>query len=182
MATQGWTTNLIRPLVETDEIAWFAVQTQARHEKKVSTLLREQKVETFLPLIAKLQRWSDRRRWIEFPLFACYTFVHIRPNSEERARVLRTPGVFSIVGTSTEPLSIPEKQIEDVRRLLQQKVRCWEYPFLNVGRRVRVRGGCLEGIEGILVEIKSNRTLVISADPIQRSIAISIDDYEVESV
>ena len=55
-------------------------------------------------------------------------------------------------------------------------------PFLSAGQRVRVRGGCLDGLEGILTEVKSNRTLVISADPIQRSLAVSIEDYEVEPI
>jgi hypothetical protein len=56
-----------------------------------------------------------------------------------------------------------------------------QHPFLSVGQRVRVRSGSLSGVEGILVAVKGARTLVISVEPIQRSVCIKLDDYEVEA-
>jgi hypothetical protein len=47
---------------------------------------------------------------------------------------------------------------------------------------VRIRGGALDGVEGIWQAQKSNGTLVISVSLIQRSFAISIDGYAVEPV
>ena len=49
------------------ERSWFAVHTRARHEKKVDTLLRGNNIDTFLPVVTKVQRWSDRRKKVEFP-------------------------------------------------------------------------------------------------------------------
>jgi hypothetical protein len=45
-----------------------------------------------------------------------------------------------------------------------------------------VRNGALSGVEGILVAVKGARTLVISVEPIHRSLCISLDDYEVENL
>lgn len=184
MATQVWTSTMAVPvpLRNEPEAFWFAVHTKARHEKKVDEFLRGKNVESFLPVVTKIQRWSDRKKKVEFPLFPCYSFVHVQPTAERLVTVLRTPGVVRIVGAGCEPLRVPGKQIEDIRRLLNQDVPCWEHPFLTAGQRVRVRGGCLDGVEGILTEVRYNKTLVISADPIQRSIAVSIEDYEVEPV
>src|ERR1700730_13485074 len=81
------------------ESNWFAVQTFARHEKRVSERLRENEVRTFLPLLEQLHRWSDRRVKVDVPLFSCYAFVHIAPTAGERARVLQTPGVLGLVGS-----------------------------------------------------------------------------------
>lgn len=162
------------------EASWFAVHTRAQHEKKVDTLLRGKNIETFLPVVTKVQRWSDRRKKVEFPLFPCYTFVHVPYSSEHFVRVLRTPGIVRIVSSGSEPLAVPKEQIANLRLLLGSKVPYWEHPFLRAGQRVRVRGGCLDGLEGILTELKLNRTLVISADPIQRSIAIRAEDYDIE--
>ncbi|HEU5235297.1 MAG TPA: UpxY family transcription antiterminator [Terriglobales bacterium] len=164
------------------EGSWFAVHTRARHEKKVDTLLRGKNIDTFLPVVSKVQRWSDRNKKIQFPLFPCYTFVYMPSSAEQFVRVLRTPGIVRIVSSGCEPLPIPKEQITSIRLLLNQNVPYWEHPFLCAGQRVRVRGGCLDGVEGILSEVKSNRTLVISADPIQRSIAIRADDYDVEPI
>ena len=162
------------------EGSWFAVHTRAKHEKKVDSLLRGKNIETFLPVVTKVQRWSDRKKKVEFPLFPCYTFVCVPSSCEHFVRVLRTPGIVRIVGSRSEPLPVPREQIASLRLLLGNDVPYWEHPFLRAGQRVRVRGGCLDGLEGILTEVKSNRTLVISADPIQRSIAIRAEDYEVE--
>jgi transcription antitermination factor NusG len=54
---------------------------------------------------------------------------------------------------------------------------------LKAGQRVRVRGGSLEGVEGILISQKGGgRNLVISVEPIQRSLSIDIEGYQVEPV
>jgi transcription antitermination factor NusG len=47
---------------------------------------------------------------------------------------------------------------------------------------VRIRGGSLEGIEGILISASGENRLVISVDSIARSFAIQIEGYEVEQV
>ena len=53
---------------------------------------------------------------------------------------------------------------------------------LPIGQRVRVRGGALDNLEGILVSRNGSRALVISVDAIQRSLAVSVEGYDVEAV
>ena len=147
----------------------------------VATQLQAWGVNTFLPLITQVHRWSDRNKTVQLPLFPGYAFVRLFPSAEERVKVLRADGVVSFVGVPGEGTPIPDEQIEDIRTLLNN-VRCTSHPFLKVGQRIRVRGGCLDGIVGILVARNGNRDLVISVEPIQRSIAVSIDGYDFESV
>ncbi len=165
-----------------DEARWYAVQTRARHEKKVDQQLQEKRVTTFLPLIAQMHRWSDRRKLVQLPLFPCYTFVQMGASVGARILVRRTMGVVGFVGVHGEALPIPDKQIEDIRTLLAHTVPCVPYPFLRLGQRVRIRGGCLEGIEGILVGKNSDRSLVVSVELIQRSVAMRIEGYDVEMI
>ena len=75
-----------------------------------------------------------------------------------------------------------EKQIEDVQLLLSNNLACEAYPFMKVGQRVRIRGGCLNGVEGILVSENKDHSLVISIECIQRSLATRIEGYDVEAV
>lgn len=77
---------------------------------------------------------------------------------------------------------IPDKQIEDIQALLATEAACTPYPFLKVGRRVRIRGGSLAGVEGILVAKNADRSLVVSIELIQRSVAVRIDGYDIETV
>jgi transcription antitermination factor NusG len=161
---------------------WYAVQTRSRHEKAVAYRLQEQGIQTFLPTVREEHRWSDRRKMVELPLFSCYVFAQCAPTNEERLRVIRTDGVFQIVGVRGEGTPIPEEQINTVRTLLQERLSCSSYPFLKIGQRVRVKSGALAGIEGVLVGKSGERMLVISVDAIQRSMAVRIEGYDVEAV
>ncbi|MGB9435226.1 MAG: UpxY family transcription antiterminator [Candidatus Acidiferrum sp.] len=159
---------------------WYALYTRSRHEKAATASLKEKGLTTFLPLFSRVHRWSDRRKTVEVPFFPSYTFVRTVATPENSVRILQTPGVVGFVGTSRRGIPIPDKQIEDIQTVLAQNIPCAIFPFLRVGQRLRIRGGCLDGIEGRLVTFKGDRSLVISVEPILRSVAIRLDGYDVE--
>lgn len=165
-----------------EQARWYAVHTRCRHEKRVDTRLRQSGIETLLPLVQEIHYWSDRRQMIDVPLFACYTFAYMDAASSARLRVLKTMGVLGLVGGQNGAIPIPAWEIEQVKRVLEQRLALAPHPFLNIGQRVRVRGGALQGLEGILTCIKNTTTLVISVEPIQRSISVPIQGYDVEPV
>ena len=162
------------------DVCWYAVQTRSRHERVVAAQLREQGVSTFLPMITQIRRWSDRRKLVEFPLFSGYVFVHATVSPLIRRIVLFSRGVAGFVAMQGEPLPIPDEQIDNVKGLLAKNIRCAAHPFLKVGQRVRIRGGSLEGLEGILVAHNGDRKLVVSVDTIQRSFSVRIEGYDLE--
>jgi transcription antitermination factor NusG len=159
---------------------WYAVQTRARHEKAVAHRLSERGVNTFLPTVTEVHRWKDRKKTIELPLFDCYLFVKLMPTNEERQRVLRTDSVLGLVGTDRLGTPIPNEQIDAIRILIDEQLPCCSHPFLKIGQRVRIRGGALDGLEGILLSRKGNRKLIVSVDAMQRSLAVQIEGYNVE--
>jgi transcription antitermination factor NusG len=161
---------------------WFALRTRSRHEKRVAAQTAEKGICTFLPMPSEEHRWSDRRKLVQVPLFPGYVFVQIDASAEARMAVLRTSGVVGFVGVQGRGVPIADKQIEDIRLLLEQGVSFTAYPFLNVGERVRIRGGCLDGVEGVLVARNADRSLVVSVELIQKSIAVRIAGYNVEAV
>jgi transcription antitermination factor NusG len=160
--------------------SWYAVHTRARHEKVVAQRLQDGGVTTFLPLVTEVRRWSDRKKSVEFPLFGCYVFVRLAPTSEERLRVLRIDSVLNFVGIRGQGTPIPDLQIDAVRTLMNEQMPWSAHPFLKIGQRVRIRSGALNGMEGILVSRNGDRTLVLSVDAIQRSLAVRIEGYDVE--
>lgn len=99
-----------------------------------------------------------------------------------RLLVLRAPGVIGLVGANGHGTEIPDQQIRGLQTVLSQATHCEFYPFLREGLRVRVRGGCLDGVEGILVERSPGRSLVLSVDAICRSMIIRITGYDVEPI
>lgn len=173
----------VNPMVNPEPANWYAVQTRARNEKAIAARLQEQGLTTFLPLVSEVRRWSDRKKEVITPLFSCYVFVKLTArNNDERMRVYRTNGVFRIVSMRGEAVPIPDEQIEALRTVVTQQVSWSEHPFLKTGQRVRIRGGCLEGVEGVLVSHNADRTLIISVDAIQRSLAVRVEGYDVEAL
>jgi len=160
---------------------WYAVQTRPRHEKKVATELQEKGVTIYLPLVAQVRRWSDRRKVIEMPLFPCYAFLHTSLLPEVRSKIVQVWGVLGFVGPYAQGLPISDSEIEGIRALLSSKMALAPCPFLQTGQRVRVRGGALDGVEGTLVANESRR-LVISISGICRSLSVNIAGYDVETI
>jgi transcription antitermination factor NusG len=181
-SNQSWDSQSTLPLVGSGLENWYAMHTRARHERVVTQRLQDQGVTTFLPLITEVHRWSDRQKSVELPLFGCYVFVKLPPTGEDRLRVLQVDGVFRFVGTRGIGTPIAESQIDAVRTLIGQQIPWSAHPFLQIGQRVRVRGGALDGVEGILVSRDQDNTLVVSIDAIQRSLSVRIQGYDVEPV
>ena len=173
--------NLPLNLVQ-QEPRWYAIYTRSRFEKRVADLLQEKNIFTFLPLLQQMHRWSDRWSKVEVPAFTCYSFVRIAATADARVKVLRTPGVLGFVGREGLGTPIPNEEIENLRTVFKEKIPCKAHPFLNVGRRVRIRGGSLDGIEGILVGQNQDMSLVVSVELLGRSLSIRADGYNVEPI
>jgi transcription antitermination factor NusG len=174
--------DLSTPGAEVEYQYWYGLYTRPRHEKLVAQRLEERGVTPFLPIVSEVHKWSDRKKTVQVPLFSCYVFAKFTPNRIERLRVLRVDGVFGLVGAKGEGTPIPDEQIEAVRNLVETQVPWSSHPFLKIGQRVRIRSGVLDGMEGILVSRNGDRSLVISVDAIQRSLAVRVEGYEVEPV
>jgi transcription antitermination factor NusG len=159
---------------------WYAFRTRSRHEKRANQQLEEAGIESFLPVAHHLRQWSDRRKNVELPLFPGYGFVRIDYLSSDRIRVLGVHGIVNLVGCRGSGTPIPDQQIQALRNLMVQKARCEPHPYPPIGRTVRIRGGALDGVQGILTEHREDRSLVISLEAIQRSVSIRIEGYDLE--
>lgn len=164
------------------EQRWYALHTRARHERAVEHRLSEQGMETFLPTVKEVHRWSDRKKTVEVPLFSCYVFVRCALAPEDRTKIYRVDSILGFVGVRGVPTPILDEQIDGVRSVLSQTAPWRSHPFLKVGQRVRVCGGALDGVEGVFLSENGDNSLVISVDVIQRSLAVRIDGYDVKPI
>lgn len=159
-------------------LRWYAAYANVRHEKQVALQLEGRSLDCFLPLYRSVRRWKDRRKEIELPLFPGYLFVRMAP--QDRLKVLGVPGVVHIVSFHGQWAPLPDAEIETLRERLRMCGGVEPHPYLTVGARVRVRGGPLAGLEGILVRRKDKFRLVLSIELIMRSIAVEVDEADLE--
>ena len=160
---------------------WYAIHTRSRHEKQVDLSLSERGVETFLPLVHTLSRRRDRKKYVNIPLFPGYMFVCTE--KEGLLDVKFTRGVTRIIGTDIDaPTPIPDKQILDIKSIMETEVQLDPFPYLKKGRMVRVKAGPLKGLEGILVERKGHYKLVIRIDLLQKGAAAEVFISDIEPI
>jgi transcriptional antiterminator RfaH len=160
---------------------WYAAYTHSRAEKKVARELAKQGIDHYLPLIKTLKQWSDRKKKVEEPLIRSYIFVHI--TEKEYRDVLHTAGVMNIVRFSGKPVPIPDWQIENLKILMGTSLPITvENRDFAPGEEVRITRGTLEGLRGIIQQIKGEHKLVISIHALHYHMTVNIDPAFVEPV
>jgi transcription antitermination factor NusG len=162
------------------ELKWYALYTCPRHEKTVAQQIEERSIECFLPLYRSVRRWKDRRKELELALFPGYIFVHLA--LQNKMRVLQLPSAVRLVSFNGQPAALPEIEIETLRDRLSRGGCAEPHPYLSVGRRVRVCAGPMQGLEGIILRRKDRCRVVFSLELIMRSVAVEVDESEVEPV
>jgi transcription antitermination factor NusG len=156
---------------------WYAVYTRPRHEKCVAQQVESRQMQSFLPLYRAVHRWKDRTKEVDLALFPGYVFVHLP--LRDRLRVLEIPGVVRFVSFQSKPAALPEIELESLRRGLAGRIPMTPHPYLQVGRRVRLRSGPMAGLEGILRRRKERLRLVVSIEMLMRAVAVEVDEADV---
>ena|ERR1700740_3705887 len=159
---------------------WYALYTCPRHEKSVAQQIEQRSISCFLPLYRSVRRWKDRRKTLELALFPGYVFVHLA--LQDRLRVLQLPSAVRLVSFNGLPAVLPDGEIDSLRQRLSHGVCMEPHPYLQAGRRVRVCGGPMQGLEGIIVRRKDRCRVVFSLELIMRSVAVEVDEIDLEPV
>jgi len=156
---------------------WHALWTRSHCEQRVHDQLAAMGFDLFLP---KIDQWSRRgglRHLIRIPMFPGYVFLRGALDKAGYVQVLKARGLVQVLGERWDRLStIPDAEIEAVRRIFDAGVPALPYTYLREGQRVRITRGPLADLEGILVRTKPNRgLLVVSVDLLRRSVAAHVD-------
>lgn len=136
-------------------------------------LLHDKGIEAYLPLQKVLKQWSDRKKWIEEPLFRSYVFVKI--SEKKFLEVQKTNGVVCFITFERKKVPIPENQIEAIKQLLKNNIeieQTTEKFFIDDS--VEIISGKLTGIKGKLVEYKGKKKVLISIDSISQGLLINV--------
>jgi transcriptional antiterminator RfaH len=157
----------------TEEEKWYALYTRPRAEKQVYQRLTENGIETFLPLQKTYRMWSDRKKLVERPLLSSYIFVKTR--SKFFPDVYKTQGVVKFVTFEGHPASIPQKQIDNLRLLINsdEEIEISSEKF-EQGDNVEVVNGALIGLTGELIKIGSKNRVVVRIDRLDQNLILKI--------
>lgn len=165
---------------ESNADKWYALQVRTRWEGSTATLLSGKGYQTFLPTFKAGKRLSGETGDLSAPLFPGYVFCQF--DTHNRLPVLVTPGVIAVVGRGRIPVPVEDSEIEAIQAMVSSGLRTEPWPYLEIGQRVRIEGGALSGLEGILASFKGSFRIVVSVSLLQRSVALEIDRFRVSPI
>jgi transcriptional antiterminator NusG len=110
-------------------------------------------------------------------MFPSYLFLQHTIDKNSYIDVRKARGLVRILGESWDkPSIVPDAEIEAIQTTLSASIPVMAHPYLREGQRVRITEGSLRGVEGILIQSKPAKgLLILSVDLLQRSIAVEID-------
>ena len=163
----------LKPVKKAPEEKWYALYTRPRAEKLVFARLEEESIETFLPLQKTFRIWSDRKKLVEKPLLPSYIFV--KTIKKNFPRVYKITGVVKFVSFEGNPVSIPQKQIDNLRLLINSnaEIEVTSDKF-SPGDNVEVINGSLVGLTGELIRIGSKNRVVVRIDRLDQNLILKI--------
>ncbi len=152
---------------------WYAIYVRSRAEKKVASELLRMDIDHYLPLKKVLKQWSDRKKWVDEPLFKSYIFVCIE--QKDYYSVLQIQGAVKYITFENKAVAIPPQQIDAIRYYLSEKIpeEIDSYQW-EKGQKVEVISGSMAGLLGRLIEIKGKHWLIIEIEAIGHSLNIKI--------
>lgn len=136
-------------------MAWYAVYTKSRTEKKVALRLQEAGITAYCPMSRQRKQWSDRKKWVEEPLFRSYVFVNIDLITQG-AIVRKTFGVVNFLYWLSKPAVIQDDEIIAIQKFLSEHAEVESVGgSLKVGDFITIDAGALKGQTAEVVGIKN---------------------------
>jgi transcriptional antiterminator RfaH len=150
--------------------AWYACHTRPRCEKKFAALMSAEGFEHYLPLVDSIRRYPSGTKRFTKPLFPGYVFARVPAAS--KARIYQQELIARAIQVDDEARFLA--QLDDVRKIVASGVELSLIPFLTRGRRVRIVGGPLHGLEGLVDDSSNPEGIVISVDVLRQGLLLKL--------
>lgn len=150
----------------------------SRSEKKVHENLNDILIESFLPQVKTIRKWSDRKKTIFKPLFPSYIFVNIISSSEFH-KALSVNGACAYIRFGKEYASVTEREINQIKLLIEDK-NISDIEIIShlpkVGNIRKISYGLLSGLDCEIIKANNNNQnkIIVRIGSLQQSIIAKI--------
>ena len=161
-------------------LAWNVLYTKSKTEKKVFERLSNLGIDVYCPCQRTLKKWSDRKKWVNEPVFKSYIFVKAPDLESQKLQILNTPGVVRFLYWLGQPAQVRQVEIDAIRSFLGEHQSVESVSF-DVGLKLNVKQGVLKGSEGVVVYQTKNE-VVLRVDKLGMSLVARLPKVSVESI
>ncbi len=157
---------------------WWVAHTKSRNEKALAHDLMAKNISYFLPMTWMVHRHSHRTLKSLLPLFTGYLFFC--GNESDRIELLKTNRVANLIEVKNQESLIHE--LVRFEQALRAGAPLTPHKYLHKGQWCRVIAGPLLGLEGIIVQTKSDTRLVLQINMLGQAASVEIDIDMIEPV
>jgi transcription antitermination factor NusG len=152
------------------EFYWLVCHTKPRCEKKFAALMQAEKFEHYLALVDSVRKYAQQTKRFTKPLFPGYVFAHVP--AEKKARIYQQDLLARAITVDDVPRFL--RQLDDVKKIVASGLELSVMPLLTKGRRVKIVGGPLHGLEGFVDDPSKPQGVVISVDVLQQGLLVKV--------
>ena len=161
-------------------LVWNVLYTKSKTEKKVFERLFNLGIDVFCPFQRTLKKWSDRKKWVDEPVFKSYIFVKSPDSESQKLEILNTPGVVRFLYWLGQPAQVRQVEIDAIRSFLGQYQSVESVSF-DVGLKLNVNQGVLKGSEGVVL-YQTKHEVVLRIEKLGMSLVARLPKASVESI
>lgn len=170
--------NLLEEALTGPAGTWWCLYTLARKEKALLRRLVNMNLPCYCPTIRKENRTPAGRITTAYiSLFTSYVFL--AGDDEARYQALTT-GYVSRIITVPDPVGLV-RDLARVQQLILSGGQIRPEARLTPGMPIRVKSGPLRGIEGILIQRKRKKRILVTVDFLQQGASMELDEVDVEA-
>jgi transcription antitermination factor NusG len=155
---------------EPTDLLWLVCHTKPRCEKKFSALMQAEKLEHYLALTQSVRRYGTQTKRFTKPLFPGYVFAQVP--AERKARIYQQDLLVRAITVEDVPKFL--RQLEDVKAIVSSGFELSLIPLLTKGRRAKIVGGPLHGLEGVVDDPANPKGIVLSVDVLQQGLLVKV--------
>lgn len=160
------------------DLVWFVCHTKPRCEKKFAALMAAERFEHYLALVQSVRRYRQQTKRFTKPLFPGYVFARVP--FEKKARVYQQDLLARAIPVEDEAAFL--RQLADVKAIVDSGFELSLLPLLTKGRRVKVTGGPLHGLEGYVDDPQNPAGIVISVDVLRQGLLVRVPVENLEAL
>ena len=152
------------------DLSWLVCHTRPRCEKKFAALLAAENFFHYLPLVGSVRRYAQQVKRFTKPLFPGYVFAQVA--AAKRSRIYQQDLLARVITVEDEEKFL--RQLTEVRAIVASGFELSLMPLLTKGRRVKIIGGPLHGLEGFVDNPANPQGVVLSVDVLQQGLLVKI--------
>jgi transcription antitermination factor NusG len=161
-----------------EELEWYVAHVRPRCEKKLVEHGKIYNFQTTLLTYKSIKKYRGKEVSFDKPLFPGYVFLRL--NHETRKVATQSNFVANMLDVIDQQKF--EDQLEDILFALEQEVEIRLEPTIEVGSRVIVKSGPLQGHEGWVEERYGMTTILLRLDFIGQAAAVKVQAGTLELI